>query len=61
LFYYSISTSGPEKYREHRFGIWQEGMSLYEEEPGRKMVYLTTKGENYFQLFYAHLHKKSGC
>ena len=43
---------GPEKYRERENGaprkgdIWHEGRSLYQEEPGRYMVFLTTEGKS---------------
>ena len=48
--------AGPEKYRERGNTIprsanpWQEGRSLYNEEPGIQLVYLATEGgefENY--------------
>ena len=44
--------TGPEKYRERGNGvprkadIWQEGRSLYEEEQGRYMVFLTIEGKS---------------
>jgi hypothetical protein len=48
--------AGPEKYREHRNGVprkadsWQEGRSLYHEEPGRKVVFYALEGDKVGKL-----------
>ena len=52
--------SGPKKYREQGNGVprkadsWQEGRSLYHEEPGRKVVFYALDGETSHLWFYLH-------